>query len=116
MTDQSYTKEVLLQYFFREDTMPITRKPTDEPLPEEPLPGQSAFDAYLRKGGSAASTEPGSPKDVRFTLQIPGSLCQQLDQLRQQSPVKTSRHHWVLEAIAQRVQREARAEASSSRD
>jgi hypothetical protein len=86
--------------------MPITRKPPDEPLSEEPLPNQSAFDAYLRKGGSAASPEPGGPKDVRFTLQIPGPLCEQLDQLRSQSPVKTSRHHWVLEAIAQRIQRE----------
>jgi hypothetical protein len=78
--------------------MSITRKPTDE---------NPSYEAYLRKGGSAASLEPGSPKDVRFTLQIPGPLCQQLDQLRQQSPVKTSRHHWVLEAIAQRIQREA---------
>ncbi len=87
--------------------MPITRKPSDERPPEEPLPDRLAFEAYLRKGGSAASPEPGGLKDVRFTLQIPGSLCQQLDQLRRQSPVKTSRHHWVLEAIAQRIQREA---------
>jgi len=93
--------------------MPITRKPTDENLPKGPLPNHSAFEAYLRKGGSAASAQPGGPKDVRFTLQIPGPLCQQLDQLRQQSPVKTSRHHWVLEAIAQRIQREAVAEALS---
>jgi len=93
--------------------MPITRKPTDETVPEEMLPNNSVFEAYLRKGGSAASGQPGGPKDVRFTLQIPGPLCQQVDQLRQQSPVKTSRHHWVLEAIAQRIQREAVAEAVS---
>jgi hypothetical protein len=93
--------------------MPITRKPTNENLPEETLPNPSAFEAYLRKGGSAANAQSDGPKDVRFTLQIPGSLCQQLDQLRQQSPVKTSRHHWVLEAIAQRIQREAEAEALS---
>jgi hypothetical protein len=89
--------------------MPITRKPTDENASES---SQAAFEAYLHKGGSAANTQAGSPKDVRFTLQIPGLLCQQLDQLRQQSPVKTSRHHWVLEAIAQRIQREAPIEAS----
>jgi hypothetical protein len=76
--------------------MAIMRKPTDE----------QDYEAYLHKGGSAASTPASHPKDVRFTLQIPGLLCQQLDQLRQQSPVKTSRHHWVLEAIAQRIQRE----------
>jgi|GraSoiStandDraft_51_1057287.scaffolds.fasta_scaffold518245_2 hypothetical protein len=91
--------------------MAIMRKPTDEHRPEETRPNQSAYQAYLRKGGSAASPQPGGPKDVRFTLQIPGPLCQQLDQLRQQSPVKTSRHHWVLEAIAQRIQREAQAGA-----
>jgi hypothetical protein len=93
--------------------MPITRKPTDENAPREPVPNQSAYEAYLRKGGSAASPEPGVPKDVRFTLQIPGPLCQQLDELRQQSPVKTSRHHWVLEAIAQRIQRETQPEGLS---
>lgn len=90
--------------------MPIIRKPIEENAPQEP--SQSAYEAYLRKGGSAATTARGGPKDVRFTLQIPGPLCEQLDQLRQQSPVKTSRHHWVLEAIAQRIQREAQAEAS----
>jgi hypothetical protein len=89
--------------------MPITRKPTEENLSE---PNPAAYEAYLRKGGGAAHTEQRSPKDVRFTLQIPGPLCQQLDELRQQSPVKTSRHHWVLEAIAQRIQREAQGEAS----
>jgi hypothetical protein len=87
--------------------MAITRKPTDDSPPEPPIPDRSAFEAYLRKGGSAASPESEAPKDVRFTLQIPGLLCQQLDQLRQRSLVKTSRHHWVLEAIAQRIQREA---------
>jgi hypothetical protein len=89
--------------------MAITRKPTDENLAES---SPAAFEAYLRKGGSAANTQAGSAKDVRFTLQIPGPLCQQLDELRQQSPVKTSRHHWVLEAIAQRIQRETQAEVS----
>jgi hypothetical protein len=89
--------------------MPITRKPSDESVSES---SQSAFEAYLRKGGSAATTQSEGSKDVRFTLQIPRHLCQQLDQLRQQNPVKTSRHHWVLEAIAQRIQRETQAEAS----
>jgi hypothetical protein len=83
--------------------MPITRKPTDESLAE---PNPSAYEAYLRKGGSAAQPQPEGPKDVRFTLQIPGALCQRLDALRKQSPVKTSRHHWVLQAIAEKIQRE----------
>jgi hypothetical protein len=83
--------------------MAISRKPTD---PQRAEPDQAAYEAYLHKGGSAAQTPPDGPKDVRFTLQIPGPLCQQLDALRRRSPVKTSRHHWVLEAIAQRIERE----------
>jgi hypothetical protein len=83
--------------------MAITRKPIEEPVAES---NPAAYEAYLRKGGSAAQTQEGRAKDVRFTLQIPGPLCQQLDELRRQSPVNTSRHHWVLEAIAQRIQRE----------
>jgi hypothetical protein len=77
--------------------MAITRKPIDE----------QDYEAYLRKGGSAAAdSEADPPKDVRFTLQIPGLLCAQLDRLRAQRLAKTSRHQWVLEAIEQRIERE----------
>jgi hypothetical protein len=89
--------------------MAITRKPRESEVADP-----AAFDAYLRKGGSAAHAEPGTPaadtpKDVRFTLAIPGALCAQLDQLRTQRLAKTSRHQWVLEAIEQRIEREGRA-------
>lgn len=92
--------------------MAITRKPR-EPDASDP----AAFDAYLRKGGSAASPEPrmsapDDPKDVRFTLAIPGPLCAQLDRLRTQRLAKTSRHQWVLEAIEQRIERDAQAQAA----
>jgi hypothetical protein len=87
--------------------MPITRKPVEE-TPEAPDP--AAYEAYLHKGGSAASQEASVSKNVRFTLEIPGPLCRRLDELRQRSEVKVSRHHWVLEAIAQRLQREAPVE------
>jgi hypothetical protein len=90
--------------------MAITWKPIDEPIREEP--SQAAYEAYLRKGGSTAQAEPEEPKDVRFTLQIPGPLCAELDRLRAQRLAKTSRHQWVLEAIEQRIERETRAEAS----
>ena len=81
--------------------MAITRKPADE----------QDYEAYLRKGGSAASPEPGAPKKVRFTLELPGDLCQALDELRRRRPGKISRHQWVVEAVAQRIQRDAEAEA-----
>ena len=83
--------------------MAITRKPTEEHVAES---SQAAYEAYLRKGGSAAQLPADSSKPVRFTLQIPGPLCQQLDALRQRRRVPVSRHHWVLEAIANQIQRE----------
>jgi hypothetical protein len=90
--------------------MSISRKPSDKPRAE---PDQAAYEAYLHKGGSAAQAATDEPKDVRFTLQVPGRLCQQLDELRRRRPGKISRHQWVLEAIAQQIQREAQVETVS---
>jgi hypothetical protein len=87
--------------------MPVTRRPKDEPTAQEALPDGTAFQQYLSKGGSAAKAEPEAPKDVRFTLHIPGSLCQELDRVRDARPLKISRHQWVLEAILEKIQRES---------
>ena len=87
--------------------MAVIRKPKDEQAPEGLLQEDPAFRQYLSKGGSAAKTQQGAPKDVRFTLHIPGSLCQDLDQLREARPLKISRHQWVLEAILEKMQRES---------
>ena len=87
--------------------MAVTRKPIDGPAPEGPLQDDPAFQQYLRKGGSAATPQQEPPKDVRFTLHIPGPLCQDLDQLRETRPLKISRHQWVLEAILEKMQRES---------
>jgi hypothetical protein len=86
--------------------MAVTRKPKDEQASEGPLQDDPAFQQYLSKGGSAAKPQQETPKDVRFTLHIPGSLCQELDQLREARPLKISRHQWVLEAILEKIQRE----------
>jgi hypothetical protein len=86
--------------------MAVTRKPKDEQAPESPLQDGPAFQQYLSKGGSAAKPQQDIPKDVRFTLHIPGPLCQDLDQLRDARPLKISRHQWVLEAILEKIQRE----------
>jgi hypothetical protein len=87
--------------------MPVTRKPKNEKSPEGPLQDDPAFQQYLRQGGSAAKPQQETPKDVRFTLHIPGGLCQELDRLRETRPLKISRHQWVLEAILEKTQRES---------
>jgi len=87
--------------------MPVTRKPIDEPVPQETSQEDSQFKQYLSKGGSTAQTQQEVPKDVRFTLHIPGPLCQEVDRLREGRPLKISRHQWVLEAILEKMQRES---------
>jgi len=87
--------------------MPIARKPQDDPALQGALPEDPAFQQYLSKGGSAAKTQPEAPMDVRFTLHIPGPLCQDLDRVRKARPLKISRHQWVLEAILEKMQRES---------
>jgi hypothetical protein len=87
--------------------MAVTRRPKDEQAPQGALQDDPAFEQYLLKGGSAAKSQQETPKDVRFTLQIPGPLCQDLDQLREARPIKISRHQWVLEAILEKIQRES---------
>jgi hypothetical protein len=87
--------------------MSVTRKPQDEPALQGVVPEDPAFQHYLSKGGSAAQTQQEAPKDVRFTLQIPGPLCHEVDRLREGRPLKISRHQWVLEAILEKMQRES---------
>ncbi len=87
--------------------MPVTRKPKDDSALQGVLPEDPAFQQYLSKGGSAAQTQQEAPKDVRFTLHIPGPLCQEVDRLREGRPLKISRHQWVLEAILEKMQRES---------
>lgn len=76
--------------------MAISRKAKREDINTAPaVQDDPAFKAYLHKGGAAAKTEPKPEqrqKNIRFSLTIPGKLCQQLDALRDELPVKTSRH------------------------
>ena len=87
--------------------MAVTRKP-QEPRTADPAPAdEAAFHAYVDQGGSVPSEKPPPmEKPTIFTLRLPVALCTQLDQLRDARPVKSSRHQWVLEAIAEKISRE----------
>jgi hypothetical protein len=86
--------------------MAVTRKPIDEPIPQETAQEDPRFKQYLSKGGSAAKTQTEAARDIRFTLHIPGPLCQELDRVREGRPLKISRHQWVLEAILEKIRRD----------
>ena len=86
--------------------MAVGRKAKVENTSQTPLQDEAAFQAYLKKGGSTAKSEAEQPTNVRFSLTVPGHICQQIDRLRDELPIKTSRHKWILEAVVQRIQRE----------
>jgi hypothetical protein len=87
--------------------MVVKRRPKDEEVRQVPAEDDAAFQAYVHKGGSAARSQPDARKEVRFTLTVPGPMCQELDRIRESRPLKTSRHQWVLEAILEKMQRES---------
>jgi hypothetical protein len=93
--------------------MPVTRKPTEETAPHQPLPEDPEFQRYLRKGGSSAHSDPEPEvRDVRFTMVIPEPLCLEIDASRKKlSPLKKSRIQWLLEAAMEKLERERKAEA-----
>jgi hypothetical protein len=93
--------------------MAVTRKPTEEPTPQTPLPEDPAFQNYLRKGGSSARSEPTpEAKDVRFTMVLPEPLCSEIDTSRKSLlPRKVSRIQWLVEAAIEKLERERKAEA-----
>lgn len=88
--------------------MAIKRKPKAEETSATAVVNEAAFEAYLSKGTSVAEATTSEPKkDVKFTLTIPAELCEQLDAVRSLLPIKTARHKWVLEAILEKIQRDA---------
>jgi len=83
--------------------MPITRKPA---RPAEPRAVD--VDALIRKGGSvAAEAADGADKATPVVLRIPAAALALVDQAVQARRVKTPRHTWLLEAVMEKLDREA---------
>jgi hypothetical protein len=83
--------------------MAITRKPA------KPVEPQAVdVDALIRKGGSvAAEAEADANKAASVVLRIPAETLARIDQAVQARRVKTPRHTWLLEAVMEKLDREA---------
>lgn len=94
--------------------MAITRKPklqengTDAPAVD--------VDALIHKGGSVASAAAPAGESaagqqarstVAATLRIPAQLAEKIDRLLEQRPLRVPRHQWILEAMVEKLEREA---------
>lgn len=91
--------------------MAVTRKPKASPKLENPVD----VHALIQKGGSIAGEhEPDTVKTAKslhaeklfpVVLRIPISLLEGIEQERQKRTVKVPRHTWLLEAIAEKLDR-----------
>lgn len=81
--------------------MTIARKPKAQ--------SDAAIDAVIKKGGSVASTKKaGKAKASPIVVRIPVAMLQKLDHTLKAQPIKKPRHTWILEAIAEKLNRESK--------
>jgi hypothetical protein len=85
--------------------MAITRKP--KPSAAE---GHVDVEALINKGGSIAKPEaapgPDPESTLRVPLRIPLDIVGEVDDSCRARRVRTSRNHWILEAIVEKLERE----------
>lgn len=82
--------------------MTIARKPKSK------IPSAADIDAVINRGGSIASAKKASKAKVSAVIvRIPTAMLQQLDRSLEAQPIKKPRHTWILEAIAEKLDRES---------
>lgn len=63
--------------------------------------------AVIEKGGSSAASEHAKEmKDRAMNLRIPGHLAELMDEAIGRRVVRVSKNTWILEAIAEKAERE----------
>ena len=85
--------------------MAISRKPK----PSAPEGQNVDIDALIHKGGSVAgegATAPGRPKLMPVMLRLPPAMLAKVDAAVQTRVVPTPRTTWIMEAIAEKLERE----------
>jgi hypothetical protein len=84
--------------------MAISRKPK----PVAPAPTSVDIEALIRKGGSVAGEE-GSAARLKLApvvLRLPPTMLAKVDAAVQTRVVPTARTTWIMEAIAEKLERE----------
>jgi hypothetical protein len=81
--------------------MALSPKPTRS----APQPADNV-EAFIGKGGSAPAAKP-TGKGAQHPLKFPeGDLFERLERARKSSAVKLPRNTWILQAIAEKLERE----------
>jgi hypothetical protein len=86
--------------------MAIARKPKASTVGKPA--GAVDIDALIHKGGSVASEKGrGDGKPTPLLLRVPSDILNRIDVSLKTRPIKTPRHTWILEAIVEKLEREA---------
>jgi hypothetical protein len=92
--------------------MPVTRKPVARPSTARTEAGadEAAIRAVIERGGTVAGEGGRADEAVRKLLQLrlPTTLISRIDGVRRTRVVPPSRHHWILEAIHEKLLREGK--------
>jgi len=78
--------------------MAIARKPKRKPVD---------VDALIQRGGSPGSTRREDARATPILLRLPPEMLERLEAALKSRPVKLPRHTWILEAIHEKLTREA---------
>jgi hypothetical protein len=85
--------------------MAVTRKPQPKGASTEE-PSETAIRAFIERGGSVPSSEDASERTKLVQLRLAPELITRIDRVRQAQRVPPSRHHWLLESILEKLERE----------
>lgn len=81
--------------------------------PKPPAPAAAStvdVDALINKGGSVArAAEPAPGKPAPVVLRMPPDVLVRIDQAVEARQVKVPRHTWLMEAVIEKLEREAKA-------
>ncbi len=81
--------------------MPISRKPKDSSQFHH-----NQIEGLINKGGSVAKKEETQNLDTPVMLRIPVCMKKQIAEVLEKKTIKKPRHTWILEAIAEKLERE----------
>src|SRR5512132_3161195 len=94
--------------------MAVTRKPVARPhdMAEHTKPDEATIRAIIERGGSVAGENNATEVERRLLqLRLPVVLISRIDGALRSRAVPPSRHHWILEAIHEKLAREEGDEA-----
>ena len=88
--------------------MSVTRKPQPKDEPTE-QPSETVIRTFIERGGSVPSEDgAGAVRTKLVQLRLSPELITRIDAVREADRVPPSRHHWILEAIHEKLEKEER--------